>query len=395
MPSTTHSPEAALLIALVKAGASLDPATTVVASEGCDWHQLLRTAAWHGVVPLVASALVTERCQATASVREEMEAYRATAVKRAFVLATETIRLQSAMAAHGVEALAWKGPSLAVQLYPEPWLRDAVDLDFLVPASDLRRAESASIAAGFTRLTGPWAQREVQFWERCTRDVKLRRMPGGIDVELHDSFMNRSFPEWQGIAEVMRRRTAVKLCGRTVETLSPEDLIISLCAHGMTHGWERLKWICDVAAFLKIQRDRLDWAALLENCNGRGSGRALLLGVTLAADVLGAEVPVALHAAVARDHVLSRLRVSIAERIRSGRLEMLKGWTLAETCALTIERRGERGRYLLHRLVQLTDEDLDYCSLPGSLFYLRYPLRAWRLLGERLRGFRELHAGQA
>jgi hypothetical protein len=385
----------ALLISLVKAGAGLGVPATGIASGQFDWESLVRTASWHGVMPLVAHGLHDYAGEVPPLIQHEVDAYRALAARRSFVLASETVRLQSAIAARGVLTLAWKGSSLAAQLYPELWLREAVDLDFLVSADELQSAEHASLAAGFTRVTGEWRPQEVRFWERCTRDVKLRRVAGNINVELHDSFMNRSFPQWQNIGDVRARHITVKLCGCPIQTLAPEDLIVSLCAHGMTHGWERLKWICDVAAFLKLHRETLDWAALLHECRIKGSARALLLGVGLAADLLGASIPPALRPAMAWDRVLSRLRTGIAARIQSGQLQTLKGWTLAQTCALTMERRSHRWRYLLQRMVQLTDEDLDYCSLPGALFYLRYPLRAWRLLGQRVRGHRELHAGPA
>jgi putative nucleotidyltransferase-like protein len=51
--------------------------------------------------------------------------------------------------------------------------------------------------------------------------------------------------------------------GQTVMTLSPEDLLVYLCAHGAKHVWEKLIWIVDVAGLINRHSDP-DWRSVCD-----------------------------------------------------------------------------------------------------------------------------------
>lgn len=44
-------------------------------------------------------------------------------------------------------------------------------------------------------------------------------------------------------------------------SLSPEDLLLTLCVYGTGHCWEELKWICDIGALISSHPE-LDWSIL-------------------------------------------------------------------------------------------------------------------------------------
>jgi len=69
--------------------------------------------------------------------------------------------------------------------------------------------------------------------------------------------------------------------------LGGEDLALFLCAHGAKHLWERLEWLCDLAALL-ARRPGLDWDAMLARARRRGAERIVLLALHLAHELLGA-----------------------------------------------------------------------------------------------------------
>jgi Uncharacterised nucleotidyltransferase len=399
MSCTNATPEIAFLIACTKSvllpSGPRSPVWSAPAGQRLDGQRLLRAAAWHSVTPLLASAAAALPSDAVpVCVVDELAQYREFSTLRAFLLASETVRVQSMLAAAGIPTLAWKGSALALTLYGDLGLREATDLDVLVRTQDLERAEQVLHPGGYTRPRSRWREAEVSFWESCTRDIKLLHSQGNVLLELHDAFMNRSFPRWQSVEQCLERRVSITLCGKPVDTLDHADLLVSLCAHGMTHGWERLKWIADIAAFLLRYEEQIDWQHFLRQCRQQGCDLAVLLGIGLARDLLQVEIPKPFQAPLERAAHLARLRQEIVARLLSGEMRLLKGWTLAHICAATMRRPLERTRYLASRLLQLTDEDLDYCSLPASLFYLRYPLRAWRLLEERVHSGRELAARQ-
>src|SRR2546422_6923977 len=56
--------------------------------------------------------------------------------------------------------------------------------------------------------------------------------------------------------------------GRALPTLSPEDLVLALCAHGTHHGWSRLEWIADVARLARAEA-AVDWQTVLDRKSTR------------------------------------------------------------------------------------------------------------------------------
>ncbi len=82
--------------------------------------------------------------------------------------------------------------------------------------------------------------------------------------------------------------------GRTVAVPSKTDLLIMLCVHGSSHYWTSLKWVCDIAAFMRKYSDP-DWIHLSAEAKKLGCWRMLLVGLSLAKVIIGAELPAALE----------------------------------------------------------------------------------------------------
>ena len=78
--------------------------------------------------------------------------------------------------------------------------------------------------------------------------------------------------------------------------LRPQDLLLSLAGHAIKHHWERLKWVQDIALFLRAYRNRMDWNALLAEARENGKSLALVHTIALAATIFDAPIPDALQA---------------------------------------------------------------------------------------------------
>jgi hypothetical protein len=97
-----------------------------------------------------------------------------------------------------------------------------------------------------------------------------------------------------------QRRTSIPLKDKTVQGLAPEDLLIILCVHGSKHAWEQLKWVCDVAELLRAH-DRLDWQQVFATASTWRCERMVLLGLSLAQQLLDAPLPVLASAHLSAD----------------------------------------------------------------------------------------------
>jgi len=129
---------------------------------------------------------------------------------------------------------------------------------------------------------------------------------GDITLELH-----WRIPSTFAIDVSKLRLTSVTLLGREVPQIAAEDLFLLLCAHGVKHAWNQLKWTCDIAVLLE-RRPALDWASVLDQATRAGGRRVVLLGCAMASQTLRTPLPETLSTAIAADNVVRRLAERIA-----------------------------------------------------------------------------------
>jgi Uncharacterised nucleotidyltransferase len=153
-----------------------------------------------------------------------------------------------------------------------------------------------------------------------------------------------------------------------------EDVLLFLCLHGFKHGWERVRWICDVAELLHVHQ-RMDWGGVLVQAEASGSRRILWLGLLLASDLLGAALPAGIAQRLQTDAAVTRLGAQVwAQLFR----EADSSPKVFETLLFRLrgrERLRDKLRYGVHRPTTLTAGDCPLLRLPDVLFPLHYLLR--------------------
>ncbi|MBC8128041.1 MAG: PAS domain S-box protein [Gloeobacteraceae cyanobacterium ES-bin-144] len=189
---------------------------------------------------------------------------------------------------------------------------------------------------------------------------------------------------------VWQRLDTTSIAGVTVRSLPLNDLFLYLCMHGARHGFERLQWISDIAELVRSNPD-LDWDSLQDQAHLLGCDRVVALGLHLAREMVGAEIP---------EHVWRR--VEITPEIEAMATQVREWLFRAPQSSLTLsdwyqyhlgmkERAKDRFRLHLHyhfRYLRLAirpnRKDYALVPLPKSLFFLHYFLRPVRLANEYL-----------
>ena len=77
-----------------------------------------------------------------------------------------------------------------------------------------------------------------------------------------------------------------------LQTLADPELFADLCVPGTRHSWSRLKWITDVAAFLRRRSDA-EIAGLRDQAVAMGAGRAPDVALALCQGLFGRRLPMA------------------------------------------------------------------------------------------------------
>ena len=167
------------------------------------------------------------------------------------------------------------------------------------------------------------------------------------------------------------------LHGSEVRCLAPEDLLLALAVHGTKHLWERLAWVCDVAALLN-SRAAPDWDFVLRRARESRVERMLYLALRLARGLLGAELPSEVLARTA-DPVVARLASEVAAALFAGGESEPAGFVRNVGFNLRARARLREKAAYLRFIFTPTDGDLTAVKLPAGMSFLYYFLRPLRL----------------
>jgi hypothetical protein len=121
----------------------------------------------------------------------------------------------------------------------------------------------------------------------------LARPGSEMAVDLHWRPTERHHPAFpQRLDKPWERLIECPVAGATVRTFGLEDTLLYLSAHAAKHGWERLRWIADIAWLLRTEV-RLDWSDTLETAAESGpiGERTLLVSLSLAERLFDAFIP--------------------------------------------------------------------------------------------------------
>lgn len=309
-PVRPDAPEDRLLLLLLRV--ELDSAAQETARAliraGVDWDRLLLLAARHRV-----SALAYVRIQACFA--DVMPAAVLAALERVYQaqrwdnlnMTSQMAKLVEAMERVGVTALPLKGPVVALSLYDNLFLREYKDVDLLVRASELERAQAVMEGQGY-RLAD-WLNEapektlnEFHEPQHVTYIRVQSAQETGVQVELHWGIAT-SFGAFKADeARLWSRVRRETVGGFTLPLLPPDEMLIILLMHGAKHMWGSLHWLYDLAAFVQRYPD-FDWGALLAETERRGVKRLTLVSFVTAERVLGLPLPPAVGQAVSADPV--------------------------------------------------------------------------------------------
>ncbi len=365
-----------LLLGCLRPGSGTEVRSLV--SADIDWDYLFLFARRHSVVSLLYSSLQENASdQVPVDQLQRLQKYFQENAARNVLLGAELCRLVGMLADARIEAIPYKGPVLALFAYDNLAQRRFVDLDIMVRKEDALKAIDLLYADGY-ELSRPFSNRQRELLLRSQHNLQFRRNNRRLIVELHWEVAPHLFASSVQADELWRDLVPIKLNGTTLKTLSPEDLIFSLCVHGLRHLWEKLLWICDVAWLLN--RHDLDWPVLLERSKRTNTERIFLVGLQLCVRLLHISIPHQVARQIENDPSIDRLADAVIQSLLNGvdhqpatSMQILKFNLIARKSWMA------RARYFRH-ILKPTDRDLDSVSLPGPLSFGYYLMRPFRLL---------------
>lgn len=259
-----------------------------------DWGYLIKAAVQHRIVPMLYQGL-TQACPQDLPL--DIENYlnrhcQVNTLKNLF-LDQKRQEITTWFEAAAIPTIAYKGPSLAHQVYGSLALRQFTDLDFLVRPQDFEAAQALLTSQGFqSSMNLGW---EAHF---ASADQQ-------VNIDLHRSLV----PDFFGIPD--------NFIDPTNPSLSPESLLLLLAIQlgkDCCHWKVCLGQLCDIAALLASYPD-LDFEEVKQRARVIGSLRFLWLSLILVHELLQIELPDSIQTQLPDSGVERRLAEWVSQRI--------------------------------------------------------------------------------
>lgn len=381
LPTSMFRPEKQLLVCCCRTRLDSQTAADIrrLLSLPLDWNFLIAEAASNSITPLLSRnvSLAAPGAVPPACLAELKERARKSAI-HSLLLSAELIRVLDAFAAAEIQVIPYKGPVVAAQAYGDIALREFEDLDLVLRQRDIATANAVLVRLGYTPqfppIFAPGGRASLVPGEYDYRDAERH-----ILVELHTERTLRHFPTPPDLDAVARRLVTIDLSGHQVHTFSPEDSLVFLCVHGSKDFWERLLWVADVAELIS-SHPQVMWESVYACADSVGAKRMLHLGLALADEMFGIEIPSAIRSRIRSDRAVERILAQIVARLLSGTGTLIGAGATFAYRRQMVPGALEGWRYSIRLATAPAAEDWHAFRLPRALAPFYAVLRPLRLL---------------
>lgn len=334
-----------------------------------DWLHVLISANRQGVIPLLEKNLAHR--EVPPDIATELRNWKQEIFTFNLFLSGALIKLLDLLEAHGVQVIPFKGPVLTLQAHGDLGLRQYKDLDILVRRNEvekvcrLLRAEGFELAPDLTP-----AQKAASLRFGCALTFIDAR---NVIVDVHWRVAERHLGIELSTNQFWTRLERVNLGNRTLLTLSAEDLLLVLCCHGYAHAWDRLAWVCDLGILIERRTD-LDWSYVFERARRAGVLKILLLGLSLARDLLHVTLPPEANRGLEHDEVVRTNARRMMVELFAPNDHPAKFSLLSQHLRMR-ERMQDKLRGFFATIVIPREYDWMFASVAAPLYYLIRPFR--------------------
>jgi len=344
------------------------------------WSYLLPAAQRHGLVPLLYTHLHSSAQDAVPTYwRGLLRGYFHENLRRSMYRTGLLIKILALLDSRGICALPYKGPVAAQLLYGNIALREFNDLDLLVRQEDIPETHAVLVSHGYAPEFDSNGLLEARFRSPAAQ-YAYSDPDGAALIELHTEATLRYFPRPLVPGWLREDTEAVSLAGQQIRVLAPGKMLLALCVHGAKDFWNQLKWVCDIAEFVRVYSG-FDWQHLLREARRMDCARMVLLPLFLARDLLGTTLPPECAEWLGADAVVPEL----AAQVRRGLFEHSSTFTFPERFLFRARMPGRLSdgiRYTFRLATTPTEEDRALAKLPAALSFAYLLLRPFRLLSK-------------
>lgn len=363
---------------------------TLVEQE-INWNELISIARQHGLIPLLFYNL-NKLCRESVPqpIFSDLEQYFKIHTTHSLILTNELLQILDLFKANNIQAIPFKGSSLAISAYKSLALRQFGDLDILIDKQDAIHCLELLTSLGYSipdsiekSQQEPYIKNHL-FLESDSyqKGYDLINKSKNIAIDLQWSLTEKRKSKYFPIDlyDLKNNLTYINIGGRKIPQFSPEYMLLFLCFHGSKHCWQSLRWICDVAEFIQAHPN-LDWQKVEKQATELKSQTMLWLTLFLVSDLLATPLPNDLLLKMQTKHRAYLLAQKVYQLIFTRKFTQLEDYLFI--FSITDSWQGKY-QFVKSLLFTPTGKEWKFFKLPNSLSFLYYFIRPFRLIKEYL-----------
>jgi len=222
--------------------------TKLVFDPAINWKLFYKLVRRHRVWHQVHNALRNN--PSDCPITQELARFCETDKRRILITAGETVRVARLFTSQAIEHCFVKGTLLNVHLYGGLNTRPCIDIDVWVNANTYSAAVTALLSSGYIKKLPTYELKgfKERWYMRHKHDMAFYHPEKNMVVELHFrlSYLGLDFFPLTAIS-------LAPISLLNIPILAPEDdyHVLYLMIHGAIHAWIRLRWLQDIALFIK------------------------------------------------------------------------------------------------------------------------------------------------
>lgn len=240
---------------------AIQRARAIQTDAAFDWDVTFAMALAEFVEPMVYE-MARENSLLPPNVAPQWHSAQLQYAKRNLYLLHELENCLDALSQANIPVITLKGAALASVLYKNPMLRPMRDLDLLIDATDVERAQTVLETLDYVPMkpelhTGAFVQYENEI-------ALLKQTSAPLALEVHWNLIDSPYYQARVQMEWFWKTTReLKSKGTTRRVLGKEAQFLYACAHlWLHHRGDELLWLNDLRMMLQADASQLEWAEL-------------------------------------------------------------------------------------------------------------------------------------
>lgn len=347
------------------------PGLRSIPLEKLDWTLFASLALKHGVAALVAESLEyqseefpTDLAGALCAFRDKQRVYNET---RSAVFRKHLDALYQS----NIEVILFKGPVLAESTYGDIGLRVFWDFDFLFPVQQIQPMSEVLYDQGFIGNL-PTTEKQIEAYWAYSGQAVFKHDKDELAIEPHWSLCPRTLGIDIDYQSMWDRSIERNWKGVRIRTFSPEDEFLMLALHGGKEAWFKLKYVADLAFFLKKNPD-LDWGYVAAFSQKYGLLRIVQLALQVVDSTFSSSLIIPPEIMPnERDRTLKE----VTERILNSGTSIAPEIYQVNSYFMQIrERKSDKIKYFLRTVMTPRRQHYGLLAIPDKFFFLYMPFK--------------------